>query len=192
MLKEDAIEEAQELASVEHEQADDPTQIALCRVARRAEARTNTNRSFASLFDGAQIQTGDAGSGTRIFLNPEEGIRITSVMFDGVEMINELEENSLLLPAKSNGPLVIRTDYEETNPGLGIEIVSFDNVCVTVEGCLIKVSGLPDGCKVKLCGLDGVIYYSTISNGVELEMRVKSGRCYVLKAGKFSMKVMTR
>ncbi len=127
MLKEDALEEAQELASQEREeQGEEPVQV-MRRVARRAQARTATNRSFATLFDGAQIQTGTEGAGTRIFINPKEGVNITSVKYAGKEMIDQLQGNTLLLPAGSNGTLEIRTDApQDPNIGVGIGEINYD------------------------------------------------------------------
>ena len=79
---------------------------------RRSAARAVTydGRHFASLFDGAQIQTGNDGKGTRIFVNPQDGITVTSILFNGEEKLNQLDGNSLLLPVGSNGSLEIKTD----------------------------------------------------------------------------------
>ncbi len=137
MLKEDALEEAQELASQEKEE---PAQV-VRRVARRAQARTATNRSFAALFDGAQIQTGTDGAGTRIFINPKEGVNITSVMYAGKEMIDKLQGNTLLLPAGSNGTLEIRTDApQDPNIGVGIGEINYDEPYEVYD-----LNGLPVG-----------------------------------------------
>lgn len=126
MIKEDALEEAQELASAEQEQGEEPAKAVRRRVARRAAARATTNRSFASLFDGAQINTGNEGSGTRIFINPEEGVTLTSVKFNGEEMISSMEGNTLLLPSGSKGDLEIRTSAGSEDPGVNVGIGEID------------------------------------------------------------------
>lgn len=110
MLREDALEEAAELAA--QESGAEPEQVVARRVARRSGVRRAAaeGRSFARLFDGAQIQTGSEGKGTRVFINPEEGVTVTSVLYNGKEMVQDMEGNSLLLPAGSNGSLVIRTN----------------------------------------------------------------------------------
>ncbi|MDE6717130.1 MAG: leucine-rich repeat domain-containing protein [Muribaculaceae bacterium] len=118
MVREDALEEAQEAAA--EERNEEETEMSRRRVARRAAARAATPRQFAKLFDGAQIQTGSEGSGTRIFITPQEGVAVTSVKFNGEEMISKLEGNSLLLPAGSNGQLEIRTNATGNPTGVGM------------------------------------------------------------------------
>ncbi|MDE6718001.1 MAG: leucine-rich repeat domain-containing protein, partial [Muribaculaceae bacterium] len=118
MVREDALEEAQEAAA--EERSEEEAEMSRRRVARRAAARAATPRQFAKLFDGAQIQTGNDGSGTRIFITPQEGVEVTSVKFNGEEMISKLEGNSLLLPAGSNGQLEIRTNASGTPTGVGM------------------------------------------------------------------------
>lgn len=118
MLRDDRLEEAQEAAAQEPDE--EKSEQLRRRAARRAAARANT-RSFASLFDGAQINCGSEGSGTRIFINPKEDVTVTSVKFNGKEMIDRLEDNTLLLPAGSTGSLEIRTNYNGTS---AIETIS--------------------------------------------------------------------
>lgn len=114
MLEEDALEEAAEEAA--KEQTDEPAEIIQHRIARRAAARkaTTDGKCFAALFNGGQIQTGTEGTGTRIFVNPKPGVKVTSILFNGKEMLSELDGNSLVLPAGGNGSLVIRTDKPDT------------------------------------------------------------------------------
>lgn len=102
LLVEDHLEELVEQASG----APATQQIIARRAARRAAMREG--RSFAALFNGAQLQSGNDGSGVRVFINPVEGRKLTSVVLDGREMLQEMEGNSLLLPAGSTGALVIR------------------------------------------------------------------------------------
>ena len=119
MLRDDELEAAQDEAAQERDEENaEPLRR---RAARRAAARANT-KSFAALFDGAQIQPSVGGSGTRIFINPQEGVTVTSIRFNGEEMISRLEGNSLLLPAGKTGSLEIRTNATTT----GIESVSTD------------------------------------------------------------------
>lgn len=125
MLKDDALEEAQELASAE-QQGEEQAQIARRRVARRAAARVATNRSFATLFDGAQIQPAEEGAGTRIFINPQQGVTLTSVKFNGEEMISKMDGNSLLLPTGSNGNLEIRTSEGSQDPDIDTGLSEID------------------------------------------------------------------
>ncbi len=117
MLEEDALEEAAEEAA--KEVSDEPVERIQRRISRRAEARkvTTDGKCFAALFNGGQIQTGTEGTGTRIFVNPKQGVKVTSILFNGKEMLSELEGNSLVLPAGGNGSLIIRTDYQGENPG---------------------------------------------------------------------------
>ncbi|MDE5552267.1 MAG: leucine-rich repeat domain-containing protein, partial [Muribaculaceae bacterium] len=110
MLKEDALEAAEDAAA--KGELNEPAEASGRRIARRAAQRRATAEGigFARLFDGAQIMTGNDGSGTRIFINPKEGVTVTSVTYNGKEMLQEMEGNSILLPAKSSGSLVITTD----------------------------------------------------------------------------------
>ena len=118
MLREDELEAAQEEAALERD-VENGDQLRR-RAVRRAVARANTN-SFAALFDGAQIPASQS-SGTRVFINAKEGVTVTSVKFNGKEMISQLDGNSLVLPAGVAGELEIRTDATET----GIEVISSD------------------------------------------------------------------
>ncbi|MDE6027254.1 MAG: hypothetical protein K2G23_04235, partial [Muribaculaceae bacterium] len=133
MLREDRLEDLQEAYSKVTEDEENPEEQAQNmrrRAARRAAARATTNRSFAALFDGAQIQTGRDDSGTRIFINPEEGVKVTSVKFNDEEMLDKMEGNSLLLPAGSNGNLEIRTDAKDIETG--IEEVVYDEATAPI------------------------------------------------------------
>ncbi|MDE6792283.1 MAG: leucine-rich repeat domain-containing protein, partial [Muribaculaceae bacterium] len=104
MLKEDALEEAV------RESSSEPALLTRSLERRSMQTRAAAEgRIFASLFDGAQIQTGSEGTGTRIFINPQEGVEVTSIKYDGKEMISEYKNNSILLPAGSQGALVIKT-----------------------------------------------------------------------------------
>ena len=104
MLKEDAIEEAVKASQ------EAPAVLSRSGVVRVASRAKSQQRNFAALFDGAQMFTGNEGSGTRIFIKPQEGVEITSITLDGKEMLPELQaDNSLLIPAKSAGSLVIKT-----------------------------------------------------------------------------------
>lgn len=133
MVKEDELEASAEESS---------------QARRRAVARSKTydGTQFAALFDGAQIQTGNEGKGTRIFVNPHPGVSVTSITFNGEEMLSRLEDNSLLLPAKSQGTLVIRT-----NAPSEIAEISHDsdkiNGVYDLKGTKIATSidGLPRG-----------------------------------------------
>ncbi|MDE5790460.1 MAG: leucine-rich repeat domain-containing protein, partial [Muribaculaceae bacterium] len=118
MLEEDRLEALQENSTQTPQEEEEQSENIRRRVARRAAAWATTNRSFAALFDGAQIQTGDDGSGTRIFINPEEGVNVTSVKFNGEEMLDKMEGNSFLLPAGSKGELEIRTDAKDIETGI--------------------------------------------------------------------------
>lgn len=126
MLEEDALEEAAEEAAKEN--GDEPAEIVQRRAARRAAARkaTTDGRCFAALFNGGQMQSGSEGTGTRIFVNPQEGVTVTSILFNGQEMLSELNGNSLLLPVGGSGSLVIRTDYQGGNPG-AVSTVTVDS-----------------------------------------------------------------
>ncbi len=117
MLEEDRLEELQETSTQAPQEEEQPENMRR-RAARRAASRAVTNRSFAALFDGAQIQTGRDGSGTRIFINPEEGVKVTSVKLNDEEMLDKMEGNSILLPAGSNGNLEIHTDAENIETGI--------------------------------------------------------------------------
>lgn len=141
MLTEDALEEAAEAAAQETE-VENPEQIRR-RSARRAVGRaaTTEGRQFAALFNGAQIQTGNEGSATRIFVNPKEGVNVTSILFNGEEMLDKMEGNSLLLPAGANGSLIIKTDGQEEetpkNPAIAIaptevELTEGDTTTLTI------------------------------------------------------------
>ncbi|MDE6339643.1 MAG: leucine-rich repeat domain-containing protein [Muribaculaceae bacterium] len=126
MLKDDALEEAEEAAAKGDQQT--PKEFAAQRAARRAAQRSQTSDGlcFARLFDGAQIMTGIDTSKTRIFINPEEDVNLVSVTYNGKEMISQMEGNSLLLPANLQGELVILTDAP-ANSGVNIEYVSSED-----------------------------------------------------------------
>ncbi len=116
LLTEDALEEAAEAAALE--QGDEPAQDVRRRSARRgaARAKTATGRQFAALFDGAQIQTGNESSATRIFVTPHEGVNILSILYNDEEMLDKMDGNSLLLPKGAKGSLKIVTDGTAVNP----------------------------------------------------------------------------
>ena len=104
MLKEDALEEAMRESSA------DPALQTRSRERRLNQTRAAAEgRIFATLFDGAQIQTGSEGTGTRIFINPNEGVKVTSIKYGDKELISEYKNNSVLLPAGTQGTLVIKT-----------------------------------------------------------------------------------
>ncbi len=107
MLMEDDLEAKQEAAS---EQSGD---IASSRVKRRAASRAATVQKFASLFDGAQLMSGADGSVNRIFITPEPGVNVLSILLNGEELLPKYDGYSILLPEGCNGSLKIITDASE-------------------------------------------------------------------------------
>lgn len=139
MLEEDALEEAEEAAAQEQNPELEPM------ARRRAAQRAATSQYFASLFNGAQIQTGDDDSGTRVFINPREGIAITSILFDGAEMLPQyLEEGSLLLPQGAQGSLRIITDAEVVEPSIELDETDASVVVGMTMQLTATVTGLDD------------------------------------------------
>ncbi|MDE6754133.1 MAG: leucine-rich repeat domain-containing protein [Muribaculaceae bacterium] len=109
MLKEDELEEAALQSGAQ------PQLLSRSMERRSMQTRAaSEGRIFASLFDGAQIQTGTEGTGTRIFINPEPGVDITSILYAGKEMISQYKDNSILLPAGTQGTLEIKTSMGYT------------------------------------------------------------------------------
>ncbi|MDE6084269.1 MAG: Ig-like domain-containing protein, partial [Muribaculaceae bacterium] len=104
MLNEDALEEAQEAAAMEN------GEITRTRAERRAVARAKSIQNFASMFDGAQIMPGEEGGATRVFITPDQGVTVTSILFDGEELLPSYDGQSVLLPAGKVGLLKIVTD----------------------------------------------------------------------------------
>lgn len=150
LLTEDALEEAAEAAA--NEQGDEPAQDVRRRAARRgaARAKTATGRQFAALFDGAQIQTGNESSATRIFVTPHEGVNILSILYNDEEMLDKMDGNSLLLPKGAKGSLKIVTDGT-ANPGddVGINDIVIEQGIEVYDLRGVKVGdtteGLPHG-----------------------------------------------
>ncbi|MDE6479924.1 MAG: leucine-rich repeat protein [Muribaculaceae bacterium] len=103
MLKEDALEAAQEAAAQQN------GGMSPARAMRRAAARANTPQNFATLFDGAQIASNE-GSNNRIFITPNPGVNVISILFDGEELIESFDGQSILLPEGRFGELEILTD----------------------------------------------------------------------------------
>ena len=103
MLKEDALEAAQEAAAQQN------GGMSPARAMRRAAARANTPQNFATLFDGAQIASNE-GSNNRIFITPNPGVNVISILFDGEELIESFDGQSILLPEGKYGTLEIITD----------------------------------------------------------------------------------
>ena len=149
MLKEDALEAAEDAAAKGelNEPAEASSRRAANRIIRREAQRRATAEGigFARLFDGAQIMTGNDGSGTRIFINPKEGVTVTSVTYNGKEILQEMEGNSILLPAKSSGSLVITTDGDVSTAIDAVE-ESFSNAPTEIFNLNgIKVSDRVEG-----------------------------------------------
>ena len=169
MLQEDALEEAEDAA------AEESGAMAASRAGRRAVARVATVSQFASLFNGAQIQSGDEGSGMRVFINPDNGVEVKSILFDGKEMLGEYEENqSVLLPKESNGTLKIITSY---NPNAINDIESEGESAVRVEGGnIIAPEGSEvldlNGRRVTASNLRPGIYIVRIPRGKAVKVRL--------------------
>ncbi len=109
MLEEDALEEAQEAAAQEN------GEITRARAMRRAAARAKSVQRFASLFDGAQLMSGSEGSANRVFITPEPGVKVTSIMLDDQELLPAFDGYSLLLPEGCTGNLKIITDAKSND-----------------------------------------------------------------------------
>lgn len=117
MLEEDALEAAEDAAAQEQNPEAGPM------VRRRAAQRTATAQYFASLFNGAQIQTGDDDSGMRVFIHPEDGVNVISILFNGEEMLPYyLEHGSVLLPKGAQGSLQILTDAAIIEPSIELNV----------------------------------------------------------------------
>ncbi len=103
MLAEDALEAAQDAAAAQS------GKLSPAGVMRRAAARAKTADNFATLFDGAQLSSTDGGV-NRIFITPKEGVNVTSILFEGEEMLDAYDGQSILLPEGVYGSLEIFTD----------------------------------------------------------------------------------
>ncbi len=117
LLREDYLEEQSESAAAEEEIPTPAERVAAgARAVRRAAQRATANegRSFARLFDGAGLNT---GAGTRIFINPKDGDTLLSVLVGGEEMIDQMEGNSLFIPASAAGSIEIRASSEQNGVG---------------------------------------------------------------------------
>lgn len=108
MITEDALEAAQDAAAAQN------GRISQASVARRAAARAKTVENFATLFDGAQLMPGREGGDIRIFITPEEGVNVTSILFDGEEILSQYDGTSVLIPEGKYGSLEIFTDAKPT------------------------------------------------------------------------------
>ncbi|MDE5902464.1 MAG: hypothetical protein K2H21_04520, partial [Muribaculaceae bacterium] len=95
----------------EDEDSDEPV-AARRRAARAVRTSRNalsTGKYFASLFNGASLNTPGTGRGNRIFLNLKPEDELEAILVNGNDITDLLDENnSLLLPADAAGALEIR------------------------------------------------------------------------------------
>ncbi|MDE7347958.1 MAG: leucine-rich repeat protein, partial [Muribaculaceae bacterium] len=104
MLEEDELEAAQEAA------AQQSGEITPARAMRRAAARAKSVQNFAIMFDGAQLMSSTDAGANRVFITPEPGVKVTSILLDDKELLSEFDGYSLLLPEGCTGALKIITD----------------------------------------------------------------------------------
>ena len=107
MLEEDKLEAAQEAAAAQN------GDITPARALRRAAARDKTTQTFATVFDGAQLMSSTDAGANRVFITPDQGVKITSITLNGEELINMFDGHSLLLPEGFTGTFKILTDAPE-------------------------------------------------------------------------------
>ena len=173
MLELDALEQAEEDASKEESPA------AAAKAARRAKARANTPQYFASLFNGAQIQTGDEDSGMRVFINPKEDVTITSILFEEEELLPEfLQNHSILLKKGCKGTLKIMTDAKAALPDVKLNL----EVAEVNEGGTVQLSATttPEDAQVTWTSSDETI--ATVD---------QTGLVTAIKAGKVTITAKT-
>ena len=98
---------------------DDTPADARRRSARARRASDNallTGKYYASLFDGASLNTSGYGKGNRVFLNLKPEQELEAVLLNGNDISYMLDDNnSLVLPADAAGSLVIRTKGDITD-----------------------------------------------------------------------------
>ncbi|MDE7080468.1 MAG: leucine-rich repeat domain-containing protein [Muribaculaceae bacterium] len=79
------------------------------RAVRTSRNALSTGKYFASLFNGASLNTPGTGRGNRIFLNLKPEDELEAILVNGNDITDLLDENnSLLLPADAAGALEIR------------------------------------------------------------------------------------
>lgn len=71
----------------------------------------------------------------------------------------------------------------------GVQTVSFDKISIMTDGSKVKVKNLPAGQKAALYDLNGMLLNENVSNGEDVVFNVTSGSCYIVTAGKYSLKV---
>ncbi|MCM1406276.1 MAG: leucine-rich repeat domain-containing protein [[Clostridium] fimetarium] len=76
---------------------------------RRAAQNILDGRSFARLFDGAMLGSSSSSKGTRVFVNVKENSELVSVIYNGVDIKDQMVGNSVLVPGVANGSLKIVT-----------------------------------------------------------------------------------
>lgn len=107
---EELVEEVVLEEEVEEEVEEPETPAQVRRQARRAaQSSLLSGAHFARLFDGATLGSSDDSKGTRIFINLKPGVVLRGVLYNGKDVMSEMEDNSLLLRG-ANGTLKIMTE----------------------------------------------------------------------------------
>ncbi len=93
---------------------------------------------FANVFNGSTAMIGDKAGGLRLFFHPETGYAVKSILLNGVEIIDQLEGNSLLLEQPISGTLKVLTEVSSV-----VEIPAEEGECeyYTIDGR--KIQGNP-------------------------------------------------
>lgn len=116
---------------------------------RRARKKQISNltdgRLYASLFDGAQLNSDSNKKGYRVFFNNIDLNDIVSITLNNEDITSQMEGNSVLLPSKASGQLVINMKTSTAN------IVEVENN--GAETVWYTLSGLPLGKRPLIPGI---------------------------------------
>lgn len=74
----------------------------------------------------------------------------------------------------------------------GVQIISLDEIKITVNGNRIFISGLKDALIANIYTTDGLLVSTATSNDSDIVFNVAPNTCYILKVGKSSLKLYTK
>lgn len=169
-LVEEEESEQRALESAENDEPGEMPSIKALKIKRQAEESENllNGTLFCKLQNGTVLasEENEDSKGHRVFINSKNGEPITSVKVNGVEMIDELVDNSLVLPAGAVGKLVINGGNKSTgfNNVLLEDLMNKSNNVYDLTGRCVIVNATSD----QLNNLDKGIY---IINGKKIAIK---------------------
>lgn len=136
--------------------------------------------------DGTSVIKATEGSNVNIFILSEEGFKTHSVLYNGIEVISEVKDNTYTTPAITSAS-TLNVTFEDVS---GINDATTNQLKVYASEGFIVVEGLNIADNISIYTADGAIVKSIEVTSPIMRISLPEGRTYITRIGERTFKTI--